>query len=48
MRWNKSCKLSLLIVKERFKVPLELKAGGLKALNRDTLGSVSFFHRLFN
>ncbi|XP_073968627.1 uncharacterized protein [Rhodnius prolixus] len=52
MRWNKSCKLSLLIVKERFKVPLELKAGGLKALNRDTLGSIlngaySYFNLIY-
>ncbi|KAK9502721.1 hypothetical protein O3M35_011435 [Rhynocoris fuscipes] len=52
MRWNKSCQLSLRIVKEYLKNPLDVKAGGLKTLNRDTFASImngaySYFNLIY-
>ncbi|KAK9502722.1 hypothetical protein O3M35_011436 [Rhynocoris fuscipes] len=52
MKWNKSCQLSFLIVKEFMKNPLELKAGGLKTMNLSTFASImngaySYFNLIY-
>uniref|UniRef100_T1H8I9 Odorant receptor n=1 Tax=Rhodnius prolixus TaxID=13249 RepID=T1H8I9_RHOPR len=39
MQWNKSCKMSVLIFRERLKRPLNMSAGGLTPINMETFGT---------